>query len=285
MISRRQFIKLGASALAGSAFAPVFIDPYEAAVTHLNIRLERLPAAFHNLKVAQLSDIHFNAFHTRNHLARVVELANGLKPDLVIVTGDFVSTSRPKDKNHWKAQEAWPCGEMLKGIQAPLGCFAVLGNHDHQTNPEVVAQALNATGQIKVLQNRSTAIERDGARLWLAGIDDVTSGKADPDACLRRIPREECKIVAVHEPDFADQMRRHLVDFQISGHSHGGQIRMPVLGPMYLPPMARKYPAGHYWFGDFQLYTNRGIGMTGVPIRFLCPPEITLFTLKSEKAT
>jgi predicted MPP superfamily phosphohydrolase len=157
----------------------------------------------------------------------------------------------------------------------------VLGNHDYDTNPDIVAEALSAGSRIQVLRNRAVAIERDGARLWLAGIDNVTAHVAKPNLAMRGVPRQECTLAAVHEPDFADEMQRFSVDFQISGHSHGGQIRFPVVGALYLPLWGRKYPLGHYQVGDLQLYTNRGIGVIGLPMRFMCPPEITVFTLKA----
>ena len=156
----------------------------------------------------------------------------------------------------------------------------MLGNHDYQTNVNVVAEALGAGSQIHLLRNRAVALERDGARLWLAGVDNVTTAHARPDDTLRGVPRQECTLVAVHEPDFADEMRKFPVDFQMSGHSHGGQVRFPLVGAIFLPPWARKYPMGHYWIGDYQLYTSRGIGVIGLPMRLMCPPEIAVFTLK-----
>jgi hypothetical protein len=161
-----------------------------------------------------------------------------------------------------------------------LGSFAVLGNHDHETNANVVAEALSSGGQIQVLRNRAVAFERGGARLWLSGIDSLTAKRANPDDALRGVPEQECTLVAIHEPDFADEIRKFPVDFQISGHSHGGQIRLPGVGALYLPTFAEKYPLGHYWLGSLQLYTNRGVGVVGLPMRFMCPPEISVFTLR-----
>jgi predicted MPP superfamily phosphohydrolase len=259
-------------------------EPYEVAVTHVEIELKRLSPAFHNCRIAQLSDIHFQSFLPGSYVEHVVELTNAQQPDLVILTGDFVTAEVARRHRKQQAELAFPCGEILRRIAAPLGCFAVLGNHDYSTNGEIVTQALSSAGRVQVLRNRSAAIEKDGARLWLAGIDDLTRHRADPDAALRGIPKQECTIVAVHEPDFADEMVKYPVDLQISGHSHGGQIRFPFVGGIYFPPGARKYPMGHYRFGDFQLYTNRGIGVIGIPVRLLCPPEITIFTLKSPRA-
>ena len=158
----------------------------------------------------------------------------------------------------------------------------MLGNQDYDTNADVVAEALSAGARIKVLRNRAIALERDGARVWLAGIDNVTAARAKPDDALRAVPKQECTVVAVHEPDFADEMRKFPVDFQMSGHSHGGQIRLPGVGALYLPRWGQKYPMGRYQVGELQLYTNRGIGVIGLPMRLMCPPEITVFTLKTQ---
>jgi hypothetical protein len=279
-LSRRKFLKFSAGVLAGGALGTSLYEPQETLVSQVGVTLKRLPAVFEGVRIAQLSDIHFNPFMTAKHLERVVELTNAQRADLVILTGDFVTSAAHGRGNNARAEQAWPCADVLRRLESPLGCFAVLGNHDYATNGDVVTEALSAGSRIQVLRNRSIALERGGARLWLAGVDDVSANRANPDVALRGVPKQECTVVAVHEPDFADEMQKFPVDFQISGHSHGGQIRFPGVGALYLPPLARKYPQGHYWLGQLQLYTNRGIGVIEVPMRFLCPPEITVFTLK-----
>lgn len=279
-LSRRGFLGVSACALAAGALGTSLYEPHETTVSQVGVTLKRLPAAFDGMRIAQLSDIHFSAYMTSSHLNAVVELTNAQKPDLVLLTGDFVTATHRRHRNG-RAEQAWPCASVLRRIESPMGIFAVLGNHDHYTNADVVSEALSAGSRIQVLRNRAVAFERNGARLWLAGVDDVIACQAKPEDALRGVPRQECTVVAVHEPDFADEMRKFPVDLQISGHSHGGQIRLPGVGALYLPPGARKYPMGHYSFGEFQLYTNRGIGVIDLPMRFLCPPEITVFTLKA----
>lgn len=281
-LSRRKFLELGVSSLAGGALGTSLYEPHECVVSEVEVRLKRLPSAFDGLRLAQLSDIHFNSFMTADHLNQVIERTNAQKPDLVVLTGDFVTAAPQMRDRMARAEQAWPCADVLRRIACPLGCFAVLGNHDYDTNADVITEALSTRSRIQVLRNRAIGIERDGARLWLAGIDNVTTRHAKPVDALFGVPNQECTLVAVHEPDFADEMRKFPVDFQISGHSHGGQVRMPGVGALYLPRWARKYPMGHYKFGEFQLYTNRGIGVIGLPMRFLCPPEITVFTLKKQ---
>jgi predicted MPP superfamily phosphohydrolase len=276
------FLGLGAFTLASGALGNAFYEPHEVVVSQVGVKLKRLPAEFDGLRIAQISDIHFNSYLTASHLDKVIELTNAQKPDLLIITGDFVTAKLRRRQRKTQAALAWPCANMLRRIAPPLGCFAVLGNNDYGSDADVVAEALSTGAQIQVLRNRAIALERAGSRLWLAGIDNVTARRANPEVALRGVPRQECTIVAVHEPDFADVMRKFPVDFQVSGHSHGGQIRIPGVGALVLPPLARKYPMGHYQLGELQLYTNRGIGVIGLPMRFLCSPEISVFTLRAQ---
>jgi predicted MPP superfamily phosphohydrolase len=205
-------------------------------------------------------------------------MVNALRPDLIVLLGDFVSL--PWVGNHKKgAVAAEPCARLLRQMTAPHGLWAVLGNHDHGTDPEHVTRALQAEN-IQVLANQSQPIEHDGARIWLAGVKDVLSRTANLSKTLRPIPASEAVILLAHEPDFADVASRFPIDLQLSGHSHGGQVRLPLLPPLYLPKLGRKYVLGMYHVGPLTLYTNAGLGTVGVPMRLNCPPEITLLTLR-----
>jgi predicted MPP superfamily phosphohydrolase len=133
---------------------------------------------------------------------------------------------------------------------------------------------------IQVLANQSVSIEAKGARFWVGGVDDVLEGSADLDATLHEIPTGESVILLAHEPDYADYVTRYPVDLQLSGHSHGGQVRVPFLRPLWLPDLAKKYIWGLYKIGGLTLYTNPGLGTVGAPVRMNCPPEITLLTLR-----
>jgi hypothetical protein len=155
----------------------------------------------------------------------------------------------------------------------------VLGNHDVFSDPDHVTSALHAH-KIPLLSNQSVPIEKDGARFWLSGVDDVLSGTADLSATLHPIPTDEAAILLAHEPDYADYVSRYPVDLQLSGHSHGGQVRFPFMRPLYLPDLAKKYVRGLYKVRGLTLYTNAGIGTVELPVRFNCPPEITLLTLR-----
>ncbi len=231
--------------------------------------------------IALLSDFHYDPYFSVHPLHAAVALVNGLRPDVIALTGDFVSVPLIGDEKK-AAFAAEPCARILRQMTAPHGLWAVLGNHDDGTDGRHVTRALQAEN-IRVLANQAEPIERDGARFWLAGVNDVLSKTADLSKTLRGVPAGEAVILLAHEPDFADEVSRFPVDLQLSGHSHGGQVRVPLLPPLYLPTLAKKYVWGPYQVGPLKLYTNAGLGTVGVPVRLNCPPEITLLTLRPGK--
>ena len=284
--TRRQLLSGAAAATAAGGLAvatdAVTVGAHHLVVERIEVRLARLPERLDGFTIVQLSDFHYGWFNEpiiRSSVARTNELG----PDVVVLTGDFVSHPYLSGDARSSARSAEPCAVLLSGLRARLGTFAVLGNHDATTDPDFVSDALSGHA-IHVLRNSSVALERDGARLWLAGLDDVLEGEQDLDRALSGIGREESTLLLVHEPDYADHVaRQHVhmpVDFQLSGHSHGGQIRFPLVGPLYLPELAQKYVQGLHQVGPMKLYTNRGVGTIGLPARLNCPPEITLFTLR-----
>ena len=257
-------------------------EPNHPQLVRVELPLGRLPEAWDGLTIAQLSDFHYDPRFSEVPLRKAIPIVNNLKPDLIVLTGDFVTVplidgpSRAKNAAH----AAEPCAKLLSELKAPLGVFAVLGNHDVASEASRVVSALQGHG-IQVLRNRSLPLERDAKRVWLSGIDNVLEGAPDLEITLQPVPHEEPVILLVHEPDFADSVARHPVDLQLSGHSHGGQIRLPFLGAVFLPELGRKFPRGLYKLGPLTLYTNVGLGTIRIPVRWNCPPEITLFTLRS----
>ncbi len=251
----------------------------------IELSVRRLPAEWDGLRVVQLSDFHYDPYFSVVPIRKAIKMVNQLQPDLVVLTGDFIT--KPSFHRHWlqnskkAALAIWPCSELLSGLRSRYGSIAILGNHDVSCGAHTVIEALHSRG-ISVLRNSSLSLERNGKRLWLAGVDDVLEGEPDLDKALNGIPTQEPVVLLSHEPDFVDVVKRYPVDLQLSGHSHGGQIRIPMVGALYLPELARKYPMGRYDFGPLTLYTNIGIGTIMIPARFDCPPEITLFTLRSQ---
>jgi len=262
-------------AVAGDA---VLLEPNRPRIVRQDFVLPRWPERLDGFTVALLSDFHYDPYFSAHPLHAAIPMVNDLRPDLIVLTGDYVSAPLIGDKKKG-ARAAEPCASLLRQMNAPHGLWAVIGNHDDSTDPQHVTRVLEAEN-IRVLANQSEAIEQDGARIWLAGVNDVLGKTADLTKTLRSVPSGEAVILLAHEPDFADQAARFPIDLQLSGHSHGGQIRIPMLPPLYLPPLARKYVWGEYQVGPLILYTNAGLGTVDIPVRLNCPPEITLLTIR-----
>jgi len=282
-LTRRKFLYTGALAAAGASAlgADGFVESNHPHVVKLEIPLARLPEAFDGLTIAQLSDFHYEGHFSVVPIRKAVESVHRLRPDLIVLTGDFV-TVPVLERTPLMVRAlsmAAPCAEVLQELQAPLGRFAVLGNHDGELGGARIAGTLRDHG-IPVLRNQAVPLERGASRLWVVGIDDVLRGEPDLGAAIEKIPANEATILLAHEPDFADESSLRPIDLQLSGHSHGGQIWIPGIGAPWLPPLSRKYPRGMYKVGNLTLYTNIGIGTIHAPIRINCPPEITLITLR-----
>ncbi|HWY20924.1 MAG TPA: metallophosphoesterase [Candidatus Acidoferrum sp.] len=277
--TRRQFLRwtaaAGTVALAGDS---ILLAPNRVRVVRQDFFLPRWPERLSGFTVALLSDFHYDPYFSVHPLHAAIPMVNDLHPDLIVLGGDFVSVPTIGDDRK-AAFAAEPCARLLRQMTPPFGLWAVLGNHDEGTDHRHVTRALQSEN-IQVLANQSQAIERDGARIWLAGVNDVLSKTADLSKTLRRVPAGEAVILLAHEPDFADEAAKFPIDLQLSGHSHGGQVRIPLLPPLYLPKMAKKYIWGRYQVGPLALYTTAGLGTIGVPMRLNCPPEIALLTLR-----
>jgi hypothetical protein len=283
-ITRRRFLIASACAGAGLALYGGEIERHWIEVTHRDVFLPGLPQAFDGFRVAQLSDIHLDDYTEPYFLRDAVRHINSMNPDAVFLTGDFVT--RGLLPRRFSIPSAWQCANLLNQLECPHR-YAVLGNHDVLISRKVVTEALSSNA-ITVLDNAHVPIERAGARFWLAGLDDPLEGTPNPELAIpesiRNVPHEPI-VLLCHAPDYVDDLLASptggALSLMLSGHTHGGQVRVPFAGPLILPPLGRKYVEGWFRFGNLQLYVNRGLGTVGVPIRFDCPPEITLFTLRS----
>ncbi|MFZ0273668.1 MAG: metallophosphoesterase [Acidobacteriaceae bacterium] len=227
------------------------------------------------MRIVQISDFHYAEFTEAFFLREMVHRVNRLRPDMVLLTGDFVSF-QPLPVS-FARRHAPACAAILSALACPSR-YAILGNHDYVVGPEYVAGTLREHG-IPVLMNSATVLEREGQRLWLAGLGSACSDAADPARAIPKAAAGEALIVMAHEPDILPEIARYDADLMLSGHTHGGQVRIPFLPPVHLPIYGRKYIEGLFRLGPTQLYVNRGIGAVGVPFRFRCPPEITVLTL------
>ena len=277
--SRREFIT-GAGAVAAAALVldATLIDRHYVVVEQRTLRIQRLPAPFHGLRIAQISDLHHRGYAEDYYLRHVVEKVNALQPTAVAITGDFI-TAHGSPLGPWRT--AMPvCAEILSGLQAPVRLCS-LGNHDC-IDVAFVMRGLAERG-LTVLYNSYTALESGGERLWIGGLADAYFDSPSLELAVPPATEREPVLLLGHEPDYADTVKLFGgVDVMLAGHSHGGQVRLPSITQAFLPVMGRKYVQGLYQVDGMQLYVNRGIGAVHLPVRFRCPPEITLFTLQPE---
>ena len=282
--SRRFFLKTVFCGAAGLALYAGEVERHWIDTSRHDLRIAGLPAVFDGMRIAQLSDLHLDEYSEPFFLRDAIDHVNRLNPDIVFLTGDYVSWGISTRK--FAQGAAWQCANILSGLNC-RDRYAILGNHDVMVDSELVATALRDNGT-KVLINACEPIERSGARFWVAGLDDPFAGNPDPESAIPsriRDLRDEPVVLLCHAPDYADDLvarpAGRSVKVMLSGHTHGGQVRLPFLGATQLPPLGKKYVEGWFHPGGMQLYVNRGLGTVGVPFRFACPPEITLFTLRS----
>ena len=244
-------------------------------VRNLDLPLARLPNELEGYRVAQLSDLHIGSFDGPRAGARWVRRTNTLKPDLVVVTGDLVTSG---------TEFYTDAAEVLSGLQAPDGVICILGNHD-QWDAGRFEAALRARG-LTVLSNDSRVIRRGEAALVIAGLGDPYTEKADLVATLRGRIAGAPTILLSHYPEWFEAAAREQVELVLSGHTHGGQLGVPFLADRFnLATLTRQRPRGLFRSGASWLYVNAGLGTTGPPVRLGVAPEIALFALRSESGT
>ena len=273
MFVRRSITVLIGGAVVGSAYGAFRRDDYE--ISCVDLPIINLPERFENFTITMLTDIHSSIFMEREQMETYVKATNDLGGDMVVVTGDFVNSL---------TEEVYPFAEAFSGLHGRYGVYGVLGNHDFFTrNVEVVAKEVNDCG-IRLLRDQTTAINKDGQKIYLMGVDDVGTAKRAGllfDDVLRDTEPGIPKILLCHRPYFFEQAAERNIEVTLSGHTHGGQLVIARIGGEVLAParMASPYVAGLYTRGASQMYVSRGIGTVGIPVRVNCPPEITKFKL------
>jgi predicted MPP superfamily phosphohydrolase len=244
-------------------------EPYMLTIEHQPISLRRLPKEFEGFRVVQLSDVHHGPFSDRSQIERAVETANRLQPDIIALTGDYISKER-----HYAA----PCAEMLGKLRARYGVYAVLGNHDHWTDAALITDLFRAEG-ITVLINEGMRFQKGDSAFWLAGVDDTMVGLEDISLALAGAREDEMKLLLAHNPIILRRAARAAVDLVLSGHTHGGQVA--IRSEKGAPARGRKRMLkGLGRLGHTQIYVNRGLGTVVLPIRYGCPPEVSLLELR-----
>ncbi len=274
-MERRRFLRLACGGLvatsaacaAGPAWA-LFLEPSWLVREQIRVLLRNLTPSLSNLRIAFLSDFHRGPHVDSSHIARAVQMACEAAPDLILLGGDFVSQSVAYVES---------CARELARLRAPLGVYACLGNHDCWTDPDAITEALHRVG-IRVLRNAGLEV---ADHLWVAAVDDVWEGRPSLEAALRGMPTDALAVLLAHEPDYADTVAADgRIALMLSGHTHGGQVRLPLFGPPILPYLGQRYPAGLYTLGEMTLYVTRGVGLVAPPVRLNCRPEVTVLTLR-----
>lgn len=256
-------LALSLSEVARAAFA----EPFMLTIERRPIFLRRLPKILDGLRMVHLSDLHLGPLTSEAQLRRAIDTANSLEPDIIALTGDYISHER-----HYAA----PCAEIVGRLKARCGVYAVLGNHDHWTDAALITDLFRSEG-IKVLINEGMRFEMDGASFWLAGVNDTMVGLEDIPLALAGSSENEMKLLLAHNPIVLRRAARAGIDLVLSGHTHGGQVALRDRNGAGRG--RRRVLNGLGRQDDTQIYVTRGLGTVILPIRYGCPPEISLLEL------
>jgi len=256
---------------AAGALARLQADSWDIELTQPTVLIPRLPAAWEGVRIALITDLHAGRFVSLEYVRKVVETSNAASPDLIAVAGDLISQA---------AAVRPPLADALRRLDANDGKFAVLGNHDYSVNSTKVRSLLAEAG-IRELTNTSCILQRHGQGLCIAGADDIWHRPAPLGRILNGVPESVPRILLCHNPDYAARVpERPRVDLILCGHTHGGQIKPPLLPPPVVPVRHRKYTAGLQVGPACQVYTSRGLGVVSLPLRFNCRPELPVILLR-----
>lgn len=245
-------------------------EPFMLAIERQEINLRRLPKALDGLRIVHLSDLHYGPLTNTKHLERAIKAANDLRPDLIALTGDYISHHRTY---------AAPCAELVGRLRARYGVYAILGNHDHWTDAALITDLFRAEG-IRVLINEGMRLDLYGESFWLAGVDDKMVGLEDLPLALAGSSDDEMKLVLAHNPIILRRAARARVDLVLSGHTHGGQVTLRSEKSRSGRPR-RRMLRGLGRRAETQIYVTRGLGTVVVPIRYGCTPEVSLLELRA----
>ena len=272
MLSRRQFLK-GAIAMgaAGLVADGLLLEPRHVVVERKTIAINGLPDAFDGFRICQITDVHHGPFTGLEFIKKVVEKVNSLNPGLVVLTGDYVDHS---------SKYIVPAVSALCRLKSSNGVLSVLGNHDHWMDANLTQEVFNRYN-VPVITNSHKLIEIKDKAICVAGVGDLMEDSQDLKAAFYGVPADIPRILLSHNPDYAESMpASERVDLVLAGHTHGGQVRMPFsIAPITMSRYGQKYAGGLVRSASSQVYVSRGIGVVGLPVRFNCPPEITIITL------
>ncbi|MEK7773008.1 MAG: metallophosphoesterase [Deltaproteobacteria bacterium] len=276
MISRRVFLK-GGLLLGGALAAEGFIfEPERIQVEEVKVEVRGLAPEFDSFTICQITDIHHSPFVGLDYIRRVVETANGLKAGLIALTGDYIDDGR---------KYMAPVIKCLTGLKARHGVVSVLGNHDHFIGKGYSADVIKSHG-IPLLENSNVIIEEGRGAVCIGGVKDYWEDAPDCGAAFRGVDGSIPRILLCHHPDYCEYLPRdERIDLVLSGHTHGGQVRLPFsIAPVLPSDFGQKYSGGLVRLkGAAQVYVSRGIGVVTIPVRINCPPELTVIRLVAAK--
>lgn len=282
-MNRRSFLKklFGSVITAGIFSSGIYyyarsIEPKQLKIMNHIIKSKKLPSSFQNFKIIQFSDTHVGFHYQLTDLMDLVETINSKNPDVIVFTGDLIDEPISY-KNHEQLSN------ILSLLNAPYGKFWVYGNHDHGGYGTDIIKQIMEKANFQLLKNSHRYISINEEHIMIAGVDDIILGTPKIQKAIGDTDQGLFTMLLAHEPDYADVAAQFPIDIQLSGHSHGGQVRLPMIGHLYTPAFAQKYIRGKYVLNEerFSLFVNQGIGTTRMPLRFFCTPELSVYTLFS----
>ena len=266
----RNTVRLGLAATPIAMAGYGFAEANDVTIDRRTINLPNLPSSFNGLRVAFVSDIHVGPYLSPNFLVSIVRTVQTLNPDLILLGGDYIL----RDAKHIA-----PCFDVLKSLDAPMGVYGVLGNHDYW-HDVAMTKSMMKRANIGELTNTGTWLRRKGERLRIAGVDDLWGGAPDIDNALGNTTKNDACLLLSHNPDVAETNKDERIGLMLSGHTHGGQIVIPEVGSPWIPShYGMKYAKGLVDAPATRVYVSTGVGMSGIPMRLNCHPQIALLTL------
>lgn len=263
----------GLLAMAGLAIGwwSRYVHPFHIRLAQVIMPVPRRHAHLDGLTIAFVTDLHIGPHFHPADLAPAIDLLRRVRPDLLVLGGDFISES-PR----FVDEAVSPVEDMV--ATARHGAWGVLGNHDLSNGPARVRAAMERAG-VRMLVNEAQAVETERGTIWLAGLDDALLGAPDVNATFAGVPADAAVVAVWHEPDLAEKIVPFDPLFMLSGHTHGGQVRLPTIEGIAAPRLGRRYVRGRFDIQGMPLYVSPGVGVYRPPVRFNCPPEVTVITL------
>lgn len=248
----------------------IFVEPNRIQIREINLEIKGLPSSFKKFKIVHLSDLHIHQLGCREK--KVIRINQEANPDIILITGDLIG-----------GKAGISAGiDFLGSLSAKYGIWMVPGNNDHLNRKKRgILYADRLPKEVKLLINQAENLSENGDNLWIIGVDDPYEGYDSLEEAMANVPRDSVKILLAHSPEIVEKAVNRRIDLVLVGHTHGGQVNFPLIGPLYSHTrLGKKYIYGLHKVNSTQVYVHRGIGMSVLPLRFLSPPEVVIFKLE-----